>query len=127
MTKQEVFPMYVGKCKVETPNGINEYWACDLGTEMVEHTKSNKHGIASNISDCQLILKRLSKMRGSDDIFYRALLLDVAMKSGSDPQERLQQSINNVQNFLISHGYALDDSWFDGKEPIATENDGSEK
>ena len=124
-TKESIFPLYVGKCKVNTPNGVNEYWSCDLGTGMIEHTKSNKHGIASNISDCTLLLKPLSKMSGEKVGKLRAFMgLSVVNCTIDDLYEFLTEGkrivlnliqINKLYSWLISHGYAISDELFELK------------
>ena len=131
MNKQDILKLYIGKCKVNTPNGVQEYWSCDLGTEMIEHTKSNKHGIASNISDCTLLLKRLSSMSEAEKHECRKLMIlgqldkyDCIPKEMFDHNQYRYYHTLNSFIWLINHGYALSDEWFksqDGNPPIAEE------
>lgn len=116
MKKEEIFPLYIGKCEVLTLNGTKTYWSCDLGTSMIEHTKSSVHGDASCISDCSLILKRISNMNAIDRVnlaecFKMKTNTMIAYLNGEQIYID-KQTVHGIDAWLKEHGCALNDEWF---------------
>lgn len=118
MNKQDIFPLYVGKCRVKwlkaehsktyAYEGINYP---QIFLELEGHHKS------AIIPDCQLVLKRISDMDREFNAYYDNLLLHVSIECQKGIYKKanhaeLQKAINDVQEFLIQNGYALNDEWF---------------
>lgn len=108
MTKQQIFSPYLANERQEIyydgekMNG----WLCAIVPEETEEGIVNTcttDGMESfvNISDCQLVLKPIAEMSRDEhwDCFGKAI----------DTPDRY--SIDEIE-YLITHGYALDDTWF---------------
>lgn len=120
-TKELIFPMYVGKCKVKVGdiilklNGVvyDEYcWVKLL------------NGKSYLIYDCTLLLKPLSKMSDEhiniicDKLQISAVLLSRIFVN-SDRVAMFWDEWVWLERFLVEHGYAFDDKLF--KSGIAVE------
>ena len=139
-TKESIFPLYVGKCKVRhTKKYTDDYGkpfpiTCDYEFQAFypKNDKTNEKVIAGhkgqtariNISDCTLLLKPLSKM--SDEDIDRLVddcdLLTTRKESREWTQEILcGDTLTNFETnvkitlWLISHGYAISDELFELK------------
>lgn len=118
MNKQEIFPLYVGKCKVKYAGGEYLLMGIELPLGFYFEDRDTDSVQSGLISDCQLILKKLSSMSEGDNPEFDLLLPRVSLAGTT--YQRIK-AMNNLTRWLIQHGYALDDLWFEGKNPIAVE------
>lgn len=118
MTQQQVFSLYLANPnqrvmhKDETKT-LKLYGVAVDDECVIEH---GVHSTGANISDCKLILKRVSDMSEGDKRTYELLLLNVAFEIGKGIYreanlETLQLAINAVGDFLRENGYCIDESW----------------
>lgn len=116
MDKKDIFSLYVGKCKVRTSadpeykeSGIYETTGISI-THNVVYLKNYYSLTGRDISDCQLILKRMSNMSDAERKEYEAT--KVFLPVPAHPMYVKGMSVNSFL-WLINNGYALDDNWFD--------------
>lgn len=116
MTKETIFPLYVGKCKVKVGNEIYDYVGIKDNIIYVFDEVENDY-FTFNISDCVLLLKPISEMSEGHRAIYEDLLTTVSIEAGrgiyrNTNHEVLQLAINNVQDFLTLNGYEISDELF---------------
>ena len=117
MNKINIFGMYIGHCvkykgsavKVtETMTGLHyEMGHIENGklTQKVFVICSQNLRYPINLSDCQLILKPISEMSDEDTKEFKRKFLVF-------PDEYMGYAVNQFL-WLIEHGYALSDEWFE--------------
>lgn len=121
MNKQDIFPLYVGKCKVKVNNVSHNkpyaYYGFNAHSNIL-HLVLEGHTRYSDISDCQLILKRLSGISEEDKKECRNLMIAIINKDS--PKFNAVFDYNEWRYFhtarsilrLVQNGYALSDEWF---------------
>ena len=109
-TKQNIFPLYLGSKIHQTSTNKNMFFeGIANGMLLVEN-----HWI--DISDCQLILHSISEMSEEKQQEYRRTGYNNAWDSYGN--EAWFPSLDSF-NWLRKNKFALDDSWFEGDNPIA--------
>ena len=121
-TKESIFPLYVGKCRVKAKSNdfikgeaVGDFNSYFLQTKELEFTNQGCDYIVP-ISDCTLLLKPLSKMSDQTEIVEHDLLTGKIIHLSRHPRvifEDLQQAINEHFLWLINHGYAISDELFE--------------
>lgn len=118
-TKEQIMPLYVGKCKVKTKDGIGDYERYSvqpLDYKVAVRFSSERTIFYHDTADCQLILDPLSSMSEEDKKkFDEETIVDMEKAQF----HYVWQKCLNEFLWLIEHGYALSDSWFTGDNPIA--------
>lgn len=127
MNKRDIFPLYVGKCKV-VDTLVNQkylYQGCEIHRgkhKAVLQDITSDNGLSGGtmvapIPDCQLILKRISDMSEEDvNKIAIELLLEWQgvrdyLKSGYALSTKFATDME-ITLWLIQNGYALSDEWF---------------
>lgn len=117
--KQEIFPLYVGKCKVIYTNGYANNVSYNLVG--VHHHFAKLEGktyeLTYPISECKLILRRVSNMGEEhkkelcDILVAYDFKVDSMLRYGSE-SSTFKDNVTLIL-WLVANGYALDDEWFD--------------
>lgn len=142
MNKQDIFPLYVGKMvfnnKTKTKGNFYKYQISqvaksDKDGEYSHHEEITEIDFAChetgdyfedvNITDCQLILKRISDMSYENWVELSGYVFDLKLVNetaitmrdllcNGDGAVLSLKSMTKIMFWLIQNGYALDDEWF---------------
>ncbi len=117
MTKQQIFLMYSGNTPFYDKSSDYKFNALSIEIE-----KQTINGIYK-FSDCQLVLKPIAEMEYENWVELSGYVFDLKLVNetaltirdllmNGDCAYLSFKSIVKINEWLITHGYALDDTWF---------------
>jgi len=120
LTQQQVFSLYLAnpeqRVRYKNEKNTLKLYGVAIGDECIlEH---GVHSTGANISDCKLILKRISDMSEEHKVKFKRLIAKHSSKIwGWDDSQDIKKLTSTVQGiselmiFLIQNGYCIDESW----------------
>lgn len=120
-TKKNIFPLYVGKCKVNTPEGtgilqgISDWesvypemnFSCSV---YLDKSTINRRLSRFRLPDCTLLLKPISTMNEENKEVYNNMVSQFVF---FDTCETYEKEAVKLTLWLIQHGYAISDQLFE--------------
>lgn len=124
MNKQDIFPLYVGKCRVKLLKAEHSKTYAYEGINYPQiFLELEGHHKSAIIPDCQLILKRISDMSYENWVELSGYVFDLKLVNetaitmrdllcNGDGAVLSLKSMTKIMFWLIQNGYALSDDWF---------------